>query len=437
MNLNKNQLIFIGVAGFIIVLIGLVFAGVLPGLRQTGGGSGGPNKIQAKLNFWGAGDKSDDYSLAISAFKTNYPNVEINYRSFNNFDDYQTALLDALAAGNGPDIFMIRNTDLPRNLNKIVAVPAVRFSLLNLRGSFPQIVESDFATQNALYALPLSIDTLAMIYNRDILASKGVALPPATWEDFKNDIPKLTTTDQNNKLLSAGAGIGTAKNIANAADILSFLMLQTGTQMTSADFRSATFASPEGLNALNFYTQFGNSSKKTYTWNNSFPDSIESFANEKVAMIFGYASDIGKIKERNAFLNFAVTPAPQPIEAKKLVTYGHYFGYAVSRQSRNSAIAWDFIIHLTTNEVGVNDYVLKTKKPPALLSLVNQYAGDPSLGVFAKQILTARSWPQIDADQISALFKTLIDSVIINGADPMKSLRQAQDSVSQLMAKIQ
>ena len=109
MNLTKPQLIIVAVLGLIVVVFGLIFAGVLPGLQKN---EKNPKKVQANLEFWGVGDTAQSYEEIFSNFKTVYPDVIINYRGFENADDYETALLDSLAAGKGPDIFMIQNAIL-------------------------------------------------------------------------------------------------------------------------------------------------------------------------------------------------------------------------------------------------------------------------------------------------------------------------------------
>jgi len=48
----------------------------------------------------------------------------------------------------------------------------------------------DFLYQGQPYASPLSINTLALFYNRDLLNEAGIVLPPVTWEEFVNDSKK-------------------------------------------------------------------------------------------------------------------------------------------------------------------------------------------------------------------------------------------------------
>lgn len=434
MSLTKPQLIFIGIAGFIIVLFGLIFAGVIPGLR--GGGGDGKQTIKAELQFWGLYDGASAFSKTFSNISKNFPDVKINYRSFSDRETYEEALLEALAAGAGPDIFVIGNADLPRQINKITPIPQTKLSVLQLRSLFPRVVELDFVNGGNIFALPLSMDTLALYYNRDLLAQAGIPTPPDTWEEFVEMIPKLVKTDAGGNLTQAGAAIGTAKNIGNSADILTLLLLQRGARMISADAKSAAFGGKEGGETLKFYTQFADPRNKFYTWNGSLPDYLDAFGEELVAMIFDYADALPKIKAKNPFLPFAVSEMPYPEKQTKRFSYARYLGYAVSRQSRYADLAWSIILEMTTNRENVTSYLEAANRPPALSTLAPQVVNDLELGPFAKQALTAESWrPQLDPDGIKDVLNGAIEAVVSGREIADKAIRGAAEKVTQLMVK--
>jgi len=253
----KTRIIIFSVVGAVIFVVLLFTYGFF-----TRGGGSSPQELKAVLEFWGVFDGGSAYQNAFLGFKSVYPNVDINYRSFSNVETYERVLLDALAAGKGPDIFMVRNNDLFRKANKISPVPASKYYILDVRHDFPEIVERNFVEGSAVYALPLSIDTLALIYNRDIFNESAVVFPPKSWEEFQGAVTKLTRYDENGKILRAGAAIGRGRNISRAGDLLSLLMLQSGTEMVNEGYTSAAFASGKGKGALSFYTQFSNPKKK-------------------------------------------------------------------------------------------------------------------------------------------------------------------------------
>ncbi len=419
--------------GAVVVAIVLVILGVIPGLRTT---TNDPHQTKATLTVWGIYDNQNAYAGALQNFATVYPNVTITYRGFSSPSDYNSALLDALAAGAGPDIFMIRNTDAPRQINKILPVNPASFSLLQMKQLFPQVVTQDFYRQNNVYGLPLSIDTLALIYNRGLFDQAGLPLPGTwqSWEDFLNAVPKLVKKDAKNAITQAGAAIGGSDNtVPSASDLLSLLMLQNGSRI--GDQGAPLFTGELGIQALSFYTQFADPNSQAYTWNDSMQNARDAFGQGKAAMIFDYASSLRELKARNAYLNLEIAPMPQPKNAVTPVAFPDYWGYVVSRQTKYPTIAWDFILQTATNAVVANEYTAQTGKPPALNSLLYQYQNDPTLSVFARQALIARSWDERDKDAVRAIFSRMIQSVVSDKERPVDALGAAQNAVNQIIQR--
>jgi ABC-type glycerol-3-phosphate transport system substrate-binding protein len=424
MNLTKPQLIVIVTVIVIVLVFVLIFLGIVPGLKT---GKDDITRIQATLNFWAIGQDKEAYDGAIAGFNKIYPNVTINIRAFASASEleYERTVLNALAAGTGPDIFMIQNGALLKELGKITPALEDRYSLLSLRRQFPQVVEEDFVYQGQIYALPLSIDTLVLIYNRSIFNQAGVVLPPSTWEDFDALVPRLVKEGEGRRIVLAAAAIGgSQKSIDRASDILGLLMLQKGSAVTKAD--------RAGIDALSFYTKFANAASQSYTWNDTMPKALAAFSQEKTAMIFEYAAAIPTLKSRNPFFNFVVAPAPQFAQAQKAVAYPRYFGYVVAKQSRYSWLAWDFVINLTTNLESAKAYMEQTGLPPALNTLINQKVNDPEMSVFARQSLLAKTWAKTDSTAANTILSEVIEFVISGRGSPESALKRAQEQFEQL-----
>jgi len=82
-----------------------------------------PNNYEVRLEVWGF-DDSDAMAKVISEYQKRNPRVkEIVYKKIT-IDTYETELMDALATGNGPDIFLIHNTWLPKHADKLAPAPA-------------------------------------------------------------------------------------------------------------------------------------------------------------------------------------------------------------------------------------------------------------------------------------------------------------------------
>jgi ABC-type sugar transport system, periplasmic component len=376
------------------------------------------------LTFWQTFDDSDAFSEIIAKYKVLHPNITIEYKKFR-YEEYENELLNAWAEDRGPDIFAIQNTWIKKYQTKLAPMPAettlaymvetgtikkeqtyqlqTKKSLTTreLKNNFADVVASDVILEDGkVYGLPLSVDTLVLYYNKDLLNSAGIVNVPQYWNtEFQQNIKKLTKQDPKKGLVQSGVALGTSKNISRFSDILSVLMMQNGAIMTTGNQVTFGAVPPSmsnsnynpGLEALRFYTDFANPNKEVYCWNNDMPNSLEAFTSGSLAMFFGYSYNLEQIRAQAPKLNFGIAKLPQ-IEGNSIaVNYANYWVDSVSKKSKYQDAAWDFLQFLTKEE-NAKLYLAKTKKPTALKSLINVQKDDEDLGVFAEQLLSAKSW---------------------------------------------
>jgi multiple sugar transport system substrate-binding protein len=432
-NLTQKQIIIIGGAVLaVIVAATLIFLG----LRPKGTGT-----AALTLTIWGT-DSPTAFSKMLEAYSGpgSGTNSEIKYTQIDS-TNYAKTLLSAFAAGTGPDIFEIGNRDLPQWQQVATPVPATlatTFSLVTLQNDFPTVVQQDFVSGGQVYALPLSIDTLAMIYNKDLFDTAGVATVPKTWEDLQADIPQLRSVNGQGQIARSAVALGGSEaSVANAPDIIFLLMMQNGAKMNGGDGTTAVFATDQtgsnaGINAFNYYLSFSNSGSQNYTWNEALGDSLDSFIQGHTAVIFDYSSALASIKAKAPFLNYGVSTMPQPANATIAVNYAKYNGLAVSRNSPQYAAAWQFLISLTTSPASEKIYTDAAGTPPALRANIQTALTDPNMAVFAAQALTARSWYESNSESVDTIMDTAISNTLNGVADPTKALQQSQDSINSL-----
>lgn len=449
-----------------------------------------PN-YQVNLEVWGLFDDSDVMAKAINEYKRRNPLVkEINYKKLT-VDSYENDLRDALASGNGPDIFLIHNSWFAKHQDKLAPAPDTVVNAKQVQDSFVDVVSQDFVKESRVYALPLSVDSLALYYNKDILNQAGVSTPPKTWAEFDEAVMKITKVDTFGNIILSGATMGASSDasagegkINRATDILTAIMMQAGAEMYSSQSNSATFSDstqksladngqvPPGQAALSYYTKFSNRDNREYSWNSTMHNSVDSFIEGQSAMTLNYSWLIPRIQSKAPKLNLGISTLPQNIDKSGNglnINFANYWGFAVSKikasqsdpnsggggtQATNDqrvGEAWRFVRFLTMSPSFSQDtdfkvaqdpkydpaaeYAETQKKPAARRDIIAQQKDDIMFAPFAEGNLVAKSWPQPDNLAVEKIFDAMIDDVALKNADPRKAVEQAQKDVNLLIKK--
>jgi len=426
MNVPKKYLLI----GGIVLVLGVIFYLVFANFRRPGVGI-----QQFTLQVWGVEDEEIFSSIA-GTYQAIRPGAQIVYKQLDP-GTYKEEVLNALAEGNGPDVFYIKNHDIPADIDKLYPADPAWFNLAQLADLFPVVVSQDVvASGSQIYALPLYVDSLALLYNKDLFDQGAIVYPPKTWAEFQALAGKLTKLNERGQIVKSAAAIGgTEKSVDAGVDLLIALLMQNTPQITGSEEQ----ALPEALGSfvasetLDFYVQFANSASTAYTWNDDQENSIDSFGAGKTAMILNYQSAITRIKRKSPFLNVAVSPLPQiGGETENPVTYANYYALAVSKQTLLSAWAWDFVIQATTNDFIARAYLASAGHPPALKTLISEKIGDPYLSAFAKSALIARSWHHANNQKIHDALNDAIQSVLGGRSSNREALETAVDKINQL-----
>ena len=440
-----------------------------------GGGSQTASLEKVELEVWRVFDDDDTFDELISAYRAVHPNVKINYTELR-FEEYEDELIRAFAEGRGPDIFSLHNTwmlsyedliepmpdtitvtrqESQGTLRKEVVVVEREESTMStkeLSNTFVEQVEMDVILdyqpdddvdpEERIFGLPLSLDSLALFYNRDLLDAAGIATPPESWSEFQDAVIALTSYDDDGNIQQSGGAIGTSQNVDRAADVVSLLMMQNGTAMTDErgriTFHDIPSDAPDevypGYDAVSFYTDFANPTKEVYTWNEDYSSSFEAFANGETAFFLGYSYHIPLLRTAAPKLNFSITGVPQ-ISGGREVNYANYWVETVSKDSEFTDWAWSFIL-FAADEENVSLYLNNAQKPTALRSLISDQLDDEDLGAFAEQTLTAESWYKgYDASAMEEAMQDLIDAVLGGTEDPGGEMSSAASRVAQTLNK--
>ncbi len=415
---SKFQLILLVVFGAFVIIAVLIFSGAIKIGKNTASTAGTP------VVLWGSISKStmtplvDKINENNTAFKLSYQYVNQN--------EFDRELIEALASGKGPDLIFLPNDLVIRYSDKVYPIPFSNYPLKQFQDTF--ISEADlYLGSKGIFGLPVTVDPLVLYYNKAMLDSSGIALPPKTWQDIVALIPRLTSVDESYNISQSTIALGEFDNISNAKEIISLLMMQFGTPIISRSGDKLVSSVNDvigsgqyrpGPRALEFYTKFSNPSENTmYTWNAGLGNSREIFIAGNMGFYIGYASELFYIKERNPNLDFNVTLVPQIEGAKLKTTYGRMNSIAITKNSKNVASSFAVATQLT-NPQFAGFIATALSLPPARRDLLSQPQTSSYAQVFFQSSLVSKGWYDPSSSDTTTLFKDALRKIKTGAENP-------------------
>ncbi len=396
---------------------------------------GGAGSENVTLVAWGtiSSEAFDSAYKASTLVSSKAVNITYQRKDPSTFD---SEFVEALAEGKGPDIVVLRDDYIYKQRNKLLVIPFKSYSERTFKDKFIEEGEL-FLNPEGVVAVPFIVDPLVMYWNRDMFSNVSVSQPPRYWDEFYTLIEKLTKKDSDANILQSAIALGEWRNITNAKEILSMLLLQAGTPITSRSYQGVLsvlnsqlgFPIAPGQSAVNFYTQFSNPTSPNYTWNRSLPTSLNFFLSGNLATYFGFASEIFSIQQKNSNLNFDVTYVPQIRNAAKNQVFGHMYALALVKQSKY--IGQSFVaINALTEPAPLKALEVVTNLPPVRRDLLADKPTDAFRSVFYNSALISHSWIDPNTQTSSTIFRDMIESITGGKARTIEALNRANDELN-------
>lgn len=341
--MDKAQIFKIGtiVAAVLFAIFAiLLFSG------KIGGISSAENKNNKYINVWGTINEAS-FRGAMDAVgnQTGKP-ISATYTKIEG--DLYTALVKAAQANASPDAVFADHEQLNSISDLITFIPYTEYSESEFTNNFI-LGSHQFATPYGSLFLPALVDPLVTIYNKSILTQAGITKPPKFWAELPKYQQVITKLGTDNSLTTSAFGLGTYNTVKNSRDILMANLLQLKhkprTVFWSTDYdgkikqtynidigsASANNYDSDLLTILKFQTSFSDPQKTSFTWSEIGDDDYKKFISEKVAIYFGFASEIPTIKNKNQNLSVGFSYLPQMSDGN-VITTGKIYGFAITNQ---------------------------------------------------------------------------------------------------------
>ena len=291
--------------------------------------------------------------------------------------EYDAALQAALASGAGPDIFYVDSFKMP-DLLKAGALAAVpKGALTNPEDIYPSLRAVFTAPDGKLVCPPKDFSTLALVYDTEFLAAKGVK-PPTTWAELKEAAAKLTTDGRTGLVMGFEyPRVGT-------------FMFQAGGAMTDDKVTKMTVNTPENKTAFSLLSEMYKAKTLQAADEVGAGWAGEAIGKQKAAMVIEgnwivsyLAKDFPAMKPGYAEL---------PSGPKGKGTFAFTVCYGVNKNSKNQAAAWRLVDFLTNAE-GSLKWTNAFNVMPAHASVADKWlAARPQLKPFVSGAQYARKY---------------------------------------------
>jgi multiple sugar transport system substrate-binding protein len=312
------------------------------------------------LTGWSVDDVN---AMLVEAFNEKHPDIEVQVEYVT--DDYAGALTAQAAAGTLPDVVFIADLFVvPFVQNQIV------LDMQTLAENDPDMDINDVVPimldlgrvegDPGLYMIPSSYDVVTMYYNKTMFEEAGAPLPTAewTWDDFIASC-KIIKEQLDNFCMPAAQHNWWAWYVP--------WIVGYGGSLLAEDGRTVTLASPESLAGLTAYTNMWTVDGINQPLD--FDAGGDCFFVGKCATSFTIAGQMSALR--------ALDPQPFVWDVEVIPTLPNgkvtgmgTYGFAISANAQDPALAWDFVKNLLAPE---------TQKAIAM-----SYAGTPLLTSLAE-----------------------------------------------------
>lgn len=442
MDIKKISPFQIGV--FIACGIGILFGVLIFSNKIKIGKSKTPVEIGGTVTMWGTLPFDAMQSVTEGVTQV-YKNVRVNYTQ-KDPKTFQSDLTNALASGKGPDIITLTPDGVIQNKDRILAIPFASLSETTFRTTFTD-QGSLFLTNEGAIAFPFIVDPLVMYYNRDMLTSSFTVDAPKTWDDIIALNKKITQKDDTGKLITQTVALGTYTNITHAREMIQTFLFQAGNKIivwndTQKKYQSAFYESSNGessaVNAFRSYTNFANSlDTDRYSWNSELPNDKNQFIAGKLAIYFGFASEMQSLRNKNPNLNFAVTMMPQRANIQRKATYGAITGIAVMKSSKNTSLAITVAQTMVGKDVLTNYIKEHPEVAPARRDMLGTQNDNALQTMIYNSAIISQSFLDPDASATSDFFKKFIGQINAGIVMPETVVTAGNSLMNSILEKIQ
>jgi multiple sugar transport system substrate-binding protein len=401
-----------------------LLSGLLAGCAPGGGAAAAPSaSVDANkpvtLTWWdyyAPGPGPDALAKEFAAYEKSHTNVTIK-RRFVQYDAMKQTLLQSAGAKTLPDIVVINSPDQQQFAQLGVAEDLTsEVKQWGQLDKYPKGAVQSASYEGKVYGLPLTVNDLALFYNKAMFEKAGIT-PPTTWAELQDDAKKLTSNGTYGLAYSA---------INNQQAVFQWLptLWQAGGDLTN-------LTSPQSVKALNYWSGLmsdGSVSKEALSWDQTQVE-VE-FSQGRAAMMVNGPWQIPTLASATPNLQYGVVPLPKGSKAATALGGEN----AMIVKGPHAAASWDLLKWLQDPKrvealaKGTGSLPTRTDAKP--------FSDSDAIKVFTQQLEVGR--PRAygsNYNQIADAVVTALQSTLSGASSAEDALSTAKDAVTPLLPK--
>ncbi|WP_311244038.1 extracellular solute-binding protein [Microbacterium sp. WCS2018Hpa-23] len=387
--------------GALALAAAVVLAGCSAGAPE--GGDDAASGDGAELVIWTDAEREAAITAAAEAFEEETgAKVTLVQK---NFEDLRNDFIAQVPTGEGPDITVGAHDWL----GALVAAGVVdTIDLGDKASEFEQVALDAMTYDGQLYAMPYSLETIALVQNVDLVGAEA----PATWDDM---IAKgVAAGTERPFVINTGGETGdgyTMYGLQTSFGAPVFVQDDTGSYTSEVGMGGApgeAFASWLGANGSNGTGYI--STTVDYDINN------ELFASGKAPYTIQGPWAISAFEG----VNVAVNPIPSA-GGEPAAPFVGVQGFYLSSKSKNALLAQEFLVNYLGTEDAQRALYEADPRIPAWSTLAEEVSSDPITAGFVASAQSGVPMPSIpEMGSVWDLWNAA-QAQIINGADPVST----------------
>ena len=408
-----------------------------------------------EVSYWmWDGNQAPVYKQCAAKFEAANPGIKINIVQ-DGWDNYWTKLTTGFVSGGAPDVFVNHISRFPEFLGNGVMVDLtdkIAADKVDMKAYLPGLAES-WNKDSKQWGLPKDWDTIALVYNKELLAKAGVSedeLKNADWNpddggSFGKILAKLSVDENGKHPGEAGFDRSKVKTFGLVTDPKdAFGQAQWSWMAVSAGFKYVDKAWGS------HYNYDSPILAKTFSWmrdaaKNGLAISQNETGKLSANALFSAGKGaitpdgswmIGSYRDNSPF-KFGFAPLPKGPEGRRSMFNG--LADSIWTGSKHQKEAWKWVKYLGTSECQMivgNAGVVFPARPEATEAAKAAHAAK-GLDVSGFTLLatpeTTFPFPITDhGSDINAILKAAAEKVMLGTDDPATVFKAANDEVNAL-----